>query len=159
MNKDEESQTSKGDSIELQEAAPSPETTASSGRNKKRWFILTAFVILAVIGITLGVTLSRTSTEERSAVSNPQAPPAPQDDTDTTGTDTDTTPVIKPQKDTWPELVGMSITEAVSIIENERPDLTVKVLPWDALYTDDYVTTRVRVFQKDDKVHREPRIG
>ena len=62
---------------------------------------------------------------------------------------------------TQPELLGIDVETAVSAIRTERPDLNVRVLDQDAMYTQDYVTERVRIFEDAESrtVARVPRIG
>ncbi|GHP05205.1 hypothetical protein PPROV_000395700 [Pycnococcus provasolii] len=61
----------------------------------------------------------------------------------------------------WPELLGIDVETAVSAIRTERPDLNVQVLDQDAMYTQDYVTERVRIFEDAESrtVARVPRVG
>ena len=180
-----DSQTSKGESTEPdEETAEAPAKTPAGRRSKKRWVIVTAIVIiLAAIAIALGVTLSGTrSSGTVSSTGTPEtessAPPPQQESPDdtTTAPESSASPpqqspddTTKPtptkgeaimDKKSWPELVGMPVSEAVSIIERERPDVSVQVILYNWIVTDDYVTTRVRVFKtEDDKVYWEPRIG
>ena len=62
---------------------------------------------------------------------------------------------------TQPELLGIDVETAVSAIRTERPDLNVQVLDQDAMYTQDYVTERVRIFEDAESrtVARVPRVG
>ena len=66
-----------------------------------------------------------------------------------------------PNTHTQPELLGIDVETAVSAIRTERPDLNVQVLDQDAMYTQDYVTERVRIFEDAESrtVARVPRVG
>lgn len=55
--------------------------------------------------------------------------------------------------------VGRDINEALSIITLERPDIEGIIVPHDSMVTMDICEQRVRLFTKDDKVARLPRVG
>jgi hypothetical protein len=62
-------------------------------------------------------------------------------------------------KKSWPELVGVPVEDAVAVISEERPDLEIETIPHDFMYTEDYVTSRVRIFTKAGLVFKTPVIG
>ncbi|KAJ1265143.1 hypothetical protein BS78_08G057000 [Paspalum vaginatum] len=63
-------------------------------------------------------------------------------------------------KNSWPEVVGLSSSEAKKKIKEDKPDADVQVVPADAFVTMDYNAGRVRVFiDSNDKVAKAPRIG
>ncbi|XP_044385968.1 subtilisin-chymotrypsin inhibitor-2B [Triticum aestivum] len=64
------------------------------------------------------------------------------------------------EKNSWPEVVGLSSEEAKKKIIEHKPDASVHVVPADSFVTMDYNTGRVRVFvDSNDKVTKAPRIG
>uniref|UniRef100_M8C5W6 Subtilisin inhibitor 1 n=1 Tax=Aegilops tauschii TaxID=37682 RepID=M8C5W6_AEGTA len=64
------------------------------------------------------------------------------------------------EKNSWPEVVGLSSEEAKKKIIQHKPDASVHVVPADSFVTMDYNTGRVRVFvDSNDKVTKAPRIG
>ena len=64
-------------------------------------------------------------------------------------------------KQEWPELVNVDAEIAKQTIQGENPSITrIQIFPQDSIVTMDYVTTRVRIFVKEDNtVARPPRIG
>lgn len=63
-------------------------------------------------------------------------------------------------KTEWPELEGKSKEEAERVIQEQEPDLTVQVVPVDAMVTMDYRTDRVRVRVNDKgQVSGTPKVG
>lgn len=64
-------------------------------------------------------------------------------------------------KSSWPELVGKNVDEAIEIIKQENPALTVVKLEDDSMYTCDYLEERVRVFYNTESnlVTRKPKRG
>ncbi|MGW7412098.1 serine protease inhibitor [Streptomyces sp. NPDC054863] len=63
-------------------------------------------------------------------------------------------------KSEWPELVGKKSAHAKSVIEQERPDLTVTVIPYGAAVTMDLREDRVRIFENQrHRVSHTPVIG
>ena len=67
-----------------------------------------------------------------------------------------------PNKEEWPELVGINGEDAKRKVEEERPDLnSVQVVPSNAMVTMDYRQDRVRIFvdPNTQTVTKPPRIG
>mmetsp|Transcript_15872 Transcript_15872/g.38290 ORF Transcript_15872/g.38290 Transcript_15872/m.38290 type:complete len:111 (-) Transcript_15872:147-479(-) len=65
-----------------------------------------------------------------------------------------------PSQRSWPHLVGEDGHAAKQAIEEQHPDLNVKVVPSDAMMTMDYREDRVRVIvDSGGKVARPPKIG
>jgi hypothetical protein len=64
-------------------------------------------------------------------------------------------------KKIWPEVVGLSSSEAKKKILEDRPDASVHVvIPSHSVVTMDYCSNRVRVFvDSNDKVVEGPAIG
>ncbi|KAE8808862.1 Subtilisin inhibitor 1 [Hordeum vulgare] len=57
------------------------------------------------------------------------------------------------EKNSWPEVVGLSSEEAKKKIVENKPDASVHVVPADSFVTMDYNTGRVRVFvDSNDKI-------
>ncbi|KAG0477857.1 hypothetical protein HPP92_012576 [Vanilla planifolia] len=66
----------------------------------------------------------------------------------------------KPVRDSWPELVGLTIDEALKILKEERPEAELVVVGKDEPVTLDYKFNRIRIFvDSDGKVARTPTIG
>lgn len=64
------------------------------------------------------------------------------------------------EKNSWPEVVGLSSEEAKKKIIEHKPDASVHVVPADSFVTMDYNTGRVRVFvDSNKKVTKAPSIG
>lgn len=59
----------------------------------------------------------------------------------------------------WPELAGRGVEDAVETIKRERPDVDVIVVPHNAMVTMDYREKRVRIYERDGVVAKEPRVG
>jgi hypothetical protein len=64
-------------------------------------------------------------------------------------------------KNSWPELLGRNIDEAVEIIKSENPNLNVTKVPPGTMLTRDYRTDRVRVYYdpSNNNVNVIPRTG
>ncbi|KAL6865327.1 hypothetical protein ACP4OV_016478 [Aristida adscensionis] len=63
-------------------------------------------------------------------------------------------------KTAWPEVVGLPSDAATAMIEDDRPDVQVVVLPTASFVTTDFNSNRVRVFvDKLGNVARVPKIG
>jgi len=66
----------------------------------------------------------------------------------------------QPDKKSWPELKGMDVDEAKTIIQQERPDLNVIVVQVGDYVTFDYDTQRVWLWvNKDGLVDQMPKVG
>ena len=65
------------------------------------------------------------------------------------------------KKTLWPQLVGMNIDEAMTVIKTQNPSLSVIAVPENSMVTMDYRLDRVRVFynKETNKVVYEPRTG
>lgn len=59
----------------------------------------------------------------------------------------------------WAHLQGADPETVKAAILSERPDLNVQIIPHDAMVTMDVREDRVRLFVKDGRVIRSPRIG
>ena len=65
-----------------------------------------------------------------------------------------------PGKSSWPELLGVLATPAVTAIAHDRPDVSVEVLPPGSPVIPDFNPTRVRVFiDSNGIVNQVPVIG
>ena len=65
-----------------------------------------------------------------------------------------------PGKSSWPELVGVLATPAATTIAQERPDVSVEVLPPGSPVIPDFNPTRARVFiDNNGIVNQVPVIG
>ncbi|KAI5682480.1 hypothetical protein M9H77_03708 [Catharanthus roseus] len=66
----------------------------------------------------------------------------------------------RPEKTSWPELVGLTSEEAQTRIKEEMPGANVQIIPSDHCITMDFRLDRVRIFiDSSGKVQHEPRIG
>ena len=65
------------------------------------------------------------------------------------------------KKTLWPQLVGMNIDEAMTVIKTQNPSLSVIAVPENSMVTMDYRLDRVRVFynKETNKVVYEPSTG
>ncbi|GJM94328.1 hypothetical protein PR202_ga10966 [Eleusine coracana subsp. coracana] len=61
------------------------------------------------------------------------------------------------KKTSWPEVVGLPVKEAKEIIQKDRPDVHVVVVPVGSPVTMDLRTDRVRIFV--DTVAQTPTVG
>jgi len=69
-------------------------------------------------------------------------------------------PLVQPNKMSWPELTGKPIENAKRTIEQQRPDLTVIVVPVGALVQFDYNKERVWLWEDEEGLVAElPRVG
>ena len=60
----------------------------------------------------------------------------------------------------FPDLFKMSCDLAITLLQSERPDVRIEVIPWDHMVTMDYNEKRVRIFCDDEgNVASIPRIG
>lgn len=60
-------------------------------------------------------------------------------------------------KTSWPEVVGLSIKDAIEIILQDMPNAHIQVLPVGSFVTQDLRPDRVRIFV--DIVAQTPRVG
>ncbi|EES18872.1 hypothetical protein SORBI_3009G009800 [Sorghum bicolor] len=61
------------------------------------------------------------------------------------------------KKQSWPEVVGLSVEEAKKVILKDKPDADIFVLPVGSPVTRDFRPNRVRIFV--DTVAETPRVG